>query len=191
MSGSDRSKDEGKWSQQVTHHSDALDLEEGVFSLSRPRMSCVSCAAGHARMTEAADGIAERHSFFGCPGLPIFLSAACLSPSGESWPQRPNRHHCHTIRASVAITTSGDHQQCHWFTAARGVDALSKFQQLRGGSIHNMWCRAQLHFACTPTVTWTSHHCVNFQPGIVPVVSNVSPQRLTVYPQVSDHHGLK
>ena len=37
MSGSDRSKDEGKWSQQVTHHSDALDLEEGVFSLDDPR----------------------------------------------------------------------------------------------------------------------------------------------------------
>lgn len=37
MSGSDSSKNGEKWSQQVTRHSDALDLEEGVFSLDDPR----------------------------------------------------------------------------------------------------------------------------------------------------------
>ncbi len=37
MSGSDRAKDRGKWSRQVTRDSDALDLEEGVFSLDDPR----------------------------------------------------------------------------------------------------------------------------------------------------------
>lgn len=37
MSGSDSSKNGEKWSQQVTRDSDALDLEEGVFSLDDPR----------------------------------------------------------------------------------------------------------------------------------------------------------
>ncbi|MBC52460.1 MAG: hypothetical protein CMQ34_01340 [Gammaproteobacteria bacterium] len=37
MSGSDSSKDGEQWSQQVTRHSDALDLKDGVFSLDDPR----------------------------------------------------------------------------------------------------------------------------------------------------------
>lgn len=37
MSESNRSNDRGQWSQQVTRDSDALDLEEGVFSLEDPR----------------------------------------------------------------------------------------------------------------------------------------------------------
>lgn len=37
MSGSGHSNDSGQWSQQVTRDSDALDLEEGVFSLDDPR----------------------------------------------------------------------------------------------------------------------------------------------------------
>lgn len=37
MSGSDRSEGRGKWTQQVTRDSDALDLKEGVFALDDPR----------------------------------------------------------------------------------------------------------------------------------------------------------
>lgn len=37
MSQDERSANHGKWSQRVTRNSDALDLEEGVFSLDDPR----------------------------------------------------------------------------------------------------------------------------------------------------------
>jgi hypothetical protein len=37
-----QSTDAGKWSQQVTEHSDALDLEQGVFTLTDPRAIALS-----------------------------------------------------------------------------------------------------------------------------------------------------